>query len=361
MTNTRVNIFSETKEEKLFTILNSFGIKTDFISLKKDTYCDIYDLRLSPGVKTSKVDGVLLDIGMALSSASHPTGYPVIEQGIYRLEIQRERINSPQLSQALTKIPLGLYSPIAIGSDMRGSLLFSDLVEMPNLLVAGTTGSGKSMMLHSMIISLLRSKAQLFLADPKMVEFSKYESLKQVVDISNTPQETIAALDSLLSLMESRFNYLRKSGVRNVVEFNAKFKGKEVMNPVVMIIDEWADLVMQSKKIEDKLCLLTQKGRASGISVILATQRPSTKIISGTIKANFPARVAMKVVSSMDSRVILDETGAEKIAETGVGLFMDPYKSRPIMFKACMVNNVEQYFHGLERKSPPSIWKRLFA
>ena len=210
-----VQIFEKTKEERLASVLKSFNIMANSIALTEGVYVDTYDVRLREGSRASRLDRVLVDIGMALSSHSHPIGYPVMKTGSYRIELQTKEVGSPTFGEVLaTMSGRGLYSPIALGIETSGNMFFRDLNKIPNLLVGGTTGSGKSVLLHSFILSLIAGDADLYLVDPKMVEFGAYESLSQVKSIVNSADDAEGVIDSLISLMDRRFSALKKSKSR---------------------------------------------------------------------------------------------------------------------------------------------------
>ena len=236
-----------------------------------------------------------------------------------------------------------------------------DLNTLPNILVGGTTGSGKSVLLHSFILSLLGSDAFLYLVDPKMVEFGVYSDLNAVKALVHSAEETNDIIEEVRTLMETRFYHLHKSGARNAIEYNRRVEPKNRMKPIVMVVDEWADLVLQDKTIQKSLCLVAQKGRAAGISIILATQRPSCRVISGLIKANFSGRVALKVASAIDSRVILDCKGAEKITDIGTGLYLDGSLSKPLLFRAPYITDIQKELDIVQPapKKKKTFWNRF--
>lgn len=352
-----IDIFTPKKEEKFFSLLNSFGVKAEYVRLESKKFFDIYDIKLSPGVRSSKLDRMLVDLGMAIESHAHPVGYPVLKDGVYRIEVQRVELESPTLQNVLQSFDPSFYSPIALGSDHHGEPFSVDLNRIPNLLVSGTTGSGKSVLLHSFILSLLKCDACLYLVDPKTVEFNVYSDLDAVKSLVHTVEGAHLLIEDVRELMETRFSYLSKAKVRSAAEYNKRVSPERRMRPVVIVVDEWADLVLQDKDIQKSLCLVAQKGRAAGISIILATQRPSCRVISGLIKANFPGRIALKVASAVDSRVILDSNGAEKITDIGTGLYVDGSISKPALFRAPYIEDVSR---ELDLISPPEKQKKTF-
>jgi len=352
-----IDIFTPKKEEKFFSLLDSFGVKAEYVRVKSKKFFDVYDIKLSPGVRSSRLDRMLVDLGMAIESHAHPVGYPVLKDGVYRIEVQKAELESPTLQSVVQSFDASSYSPIALGSDHHGEPFSVDLNRIPNLLVGGTTGSGKSVLLHSFILSLLKCDACLYLVDPKTVEFNVYSELDAVKSLVNTVEEASLLIEDVRDLMETRFSYLSNAKVRSAAEYNERVSPEKRMRPVVIVVDEWADLVLQDKDIQKPLCLVAQKGRAAGVSIILATQRPSCRVISGLVKANFPGRIALKVASAVDSRVILDSNGAEKISDVGTGLYVDGSMPKPALFRAPLIEDVSK---ELELISPPEKPKRTF-
>lgn len=358
-----IDIFVPKKEEKLYRILTSFGIDVQYVRLSVKKFFDIYDVKLKPGVRSSRLDRVLVDLGMSLESHNQPIGYPVMKEGVYRIEVQREEIKSPDLCDVMSAFGQSDYSPIALGSDHHGEPFSVDLNKVPNLLIGGTTGSGKSVLLHSLILSLQASDACLYLIDPKSVEFNVYSNLDCVKALVSSPEEAFDVIEEVREVMENRFDLLKRHRSRNASDFNKKVLAKDRLRPIVVIVDEWADIVLQDKEVQKPLCLLAQKGRAAGISIVLATQRPSCRVISGLIKANFPGRIALKVASAVDSRVIIDAKGAEKITDIGTGLYVDGATSKPILFRAPYISDVEEEILRISPREKPtkSFWQRLVS
>lgn len=356
----KISLLNPEGGARLFSLLKSFGISCDSIEMESKKFFDIYDLKLSSGVRSSRIEKVLVDIGISMSALSKPIGYPILKDGVYRIEIQTKEFESPSLSSVCNSFPPSYYAPIAIGMDDSGEYFYADLNSIPNLLIGGVPGSGKSMLLHSMIISLIKTGVDLHLVDPKMVEFVPYEGIRGVRGIYNSVEDTEIAIEALRQEMESRFRLLRKSSCRNAIEYNKKNE-KRKLKPIVLVIDEWADIVLQSSGIQKLLCAVAQKGRAAGISIILATQRPSSKVISGLVKANFPGRIALQVASATDSRIILDCKGAEDLIEVGTGLYLDGRSAKPKMFRAPYLADIDDELlnFSLKDKKKDPFWKRI--
>lgn len=344
------------KERELSNLLLSFRIEHEEVSLNEMEFFDVYDIKVSPGIRFNRIDNILPDLGMHLCANSTPRGYAVMSRGVYRIEVQKAPLPTMKFEELFSDHE-DYYTPITLGVNSRGEPFYLDLNKLPNLLIGGVPGSGKSVLLHSIVLSLIKGvKPLLYLVDPKMVEFNIYkDSAKK---IANSVEETYQIIEEVTSIMNSRFNKLGKTCSRDIHEYNSKYKNK--MKPVVMIIDEWADIILQDKKIQKPLCILAQKGRAAGISIILATQRPSSKVISGLIKANFSGRIALKVASALDSRIILDCSGAEKVRGIGEGLYIDQSLSEPRVFKSTFLESPQDYIKVKSNKAKLPFWKRIW-
>jgi S-DNA-T family DNA segregation ATPase FtsK/SpoIIIE len=348
------------KERDFAEILKSFRIKFYDIEIQEDEYFDIYNIRLEPGSKLSALDRILPDLGLHLKAHSVPRGYPVFSEGVYRIEVQKSELATKTFEE-LYSSPDGFYAPVTLGVNSDGSPFIMDLHKLPNLLIGGVPGSGKSVLLHSIALSLIAAKAELYLVDPKMVEFNTYKDVSRVKMLVNTVDETYELIKEVNSIMQSRFETLQWASARNIHEYNETVRPQKKMTPIIIIIDEWADIVLQDSKIQKPLCVIAQKGRAAGVSIVLATQRPSRTVISGLIKANFSGRIALRVASSVDSRIILEQSGGEKIRNIGEGLYLDQRLSEPKMFKATYIENPQSTLEQVDDlKSSLPFWKRLW-
>lgn len=323
------------KGRKLYRVLKNLKINVKTIKIKESEYFDTYDIELVEGVRFSKLEKALPDIGLFLKAKSMPNGYPVMEEGIYRIEVQKKELKSKNIKDLLSVQRKG-YCPFSVGVDNYGVPLGIDLHNLPNLLIGGMPGAGKSMFLHSIALSLIKNDAKMFLVDPKMVEFGMYE--KQAESIVSSVKDTYRVIEIVNSIMESRFIRLKKSGCRDILSYNKKNNRK--MKPVVILVDEWADIVLQESKIQKPLCRIAQKGRAAGVSVVLATQRPSASVISGLIKANFSGRVCLRVASKLESRIVLDQAGGESLSDVGMGLYLDHRLSRAKLFRSPYIKDI---------------------
>jgi len=301
--------------ENLFTKLK---LKANVKSCKKEDSFLIFDISLTDGGTYKQLESRSVEIALALTALSDPLIYPITKEGIIRMEVMIEEQKSVPFKDVVSSkefLESNAKLPLVLGKLRKGEPLVADLTEMPHLLIGGATGSGKSVMLQCVINSLLMGNSQLLIAliDPKRVEFSYYHGLNNLFGpIAKDTESSLKLLEALVKEMDSRFARLEKAGVRKISEYNRK------MPYIVVVIDELADLMMISKKESQELiCALAQKSRACGIHLVVATQRPSVDIITGSIKANFPAKISCKVSESVNSRIILDRNGAENLVGKG--------------------------------------------
>lgn len=292
-----------------------------------------YSVRLAPKTRPSRLEGLAEDLALLMRSNSLPLVRPSYQDGLILIEFMYNDHPVVNLDEILKVEDITAESylaknelPIVFGVVDIDKPLVVDLSKLPHLLVAGATGSGKSVFLHSIIYSLLlNSKSvniKLAIIDPKFVEFSKYSNSSSLMyPVVNDTDLSIQMIDQLIDEVERRLRVFQKYNCRDAEEYRKKVKK---IPYIVLIIDELADLIKSDKKVvEHKLCILVQKCRAAGIFVVAATQHPSSKVITGDIKANFPAKVAFKVSTQTHSRVILDRNGAERLLGNGDGLFLD--------------------------------------
>jgi len=329
-------------QEKIRSTLADFGIEITDIKATVGPTVTLYEIRPDKGVKIARIRNLGDDIALSLAAVGVRIIAPIPGRGTVGIEVANK---DPQTVSMRTIITSRAFQenhyelPVAIGSTIDNRVYMADLAKMPHLLVAGATGQGKSVGLNAIIASLLYSKhpaeLKFVLVDPKMVEFSLYQALEhhylaqipgEEEAVITKPEKVVATLSSLCVEMDARYDLLKAAEVRNIKEYNAKFierrlnpeKGHRFMPYIVVIVDEFADLIMTAgKEVETPIARLAQKARAIGIHVILATQRPSANVITGVIKANFPARIAFKVASGVDSRTVLDATGAEHLIGRG--------------------------------------------
>ncbi|MGH6661592.1 MAG: DNA translocase FtsK, partial [Rhodospirillales bacterium] len=344
----------------LGSVLEDFGVRGEIVKVRPGPVITLYELEPAPGTKTSRVIGLADDIARSMSAVSVRIavvpGRSVI--GIELPNITREMVNLRELlaSEAFEKALAKL--PLALGKDIGGAPVIVDLARMPHLLIAGTTGSGKSVAMNTMILSLLYrmppEECKFIMIDPKMLELSVYEGIPHLLTpVVTESSKAIVALKWTVREMEERYRAMSQLGVRNIRGYNvrlaeARKKGETLMRRVqtgfdedgkpimedqpldldplpfiVVVVDEMADLMMVAgKDLEASVQRLAQMARAAGIHLIMATQRPSVDVITGTIKANFPTRISFQVTSKIDSRTILGEQGAEQLLGQGDMLYM---------------------------------------
>ena len=309
-----------------------------------------YELQLAPGTKVSKVARLRDDLAYALASTDIRILAPIPGKKAVGVEVPNQRRRLVRLGDIYDGRPKG-SSPLAVwlGKDVSGQAVWADLAPMPHALVAGTTGSGKSGCINAMLCSVLLhaspNEARLVLVDPKRVELNHYERLPHLLTpVVTNPRMAANVLANLIGEMESRYGVMSEARARNLVELNqARRKAGEAPLPYILcVIDELADLMMVAPaEVEDSIIRLAQKSRAVGIHLVLATQRPSTDVITGTIKVNIPARIAFSVASQVDSRVILDQGGAETLLGQGDMLFRPVGTSRLQRLQGAFVAEAE--------------------
>ncbi len=304
--------------ELLDKLFNQLKLKASIDSCNVESSFLIFDISLTSGGTFRKLKNHSTEIALTLKALSEPLIYPITKKGVIRMEVmvlEQETVFFQDIIKSKEFISSKAQLPLALGKFRNGQVLVSDLYKMPHLLVSGATGSGKSILLQSIINSLLISDRHVNLAliDPKRVEFTYYDELSNLYGpISRNVDDSITLLENLVKEMDRRFLILEKHGARDIITYNGH------MPFIAVIIDELADLMMASKKMVQKLiCRLAQKSRACGIHLVIATQRPSVDVVTGLIKANFPARISCQVSSAVDSRTVLDRNGAEILSGKG--------------------------------------------
>ncbi len=322
-------------------------------------------------VKVGKIASLADDLTLALAARSIRIQAPVPGKGYVGIEVPNSEKTLVSLRDVMESAEFHtINSPLRIGmgQNVAGQAIATDLTQMPHLLIAGTTGSGKSVCVNSIVACLLLQNSpeslKLVMVDPKRVELTGYNGIPHLVaPVIADLDRVVGTLQWALREMDNRYKQLAETGARNIVEFNKKTAGNnsELMPYIVIVIDELADLMMLSpEETERSITRLAQMARATGIHMIIATQRPSVDVVTGLIKANFPARVAFAVASSTDSRVILDSTGAERLLGQGDMLFQSPSAAAPVRMQGCYVSekelqNIISYWQGAQRRasSPP--------
>jgi S-DNA-T family DNA segregation ATPase FtsK/SpoIIIE len=351
----------EANARMLESVLDDYGVKGDIVSVRPGPVVTMYELEPAPGLKASRVIGLADDIARSMSALSARVS-TVPGRTVIGIELPNENRETVLLREILSSRDYGdgeQNLPLALGKDISGKSMVANLAKMPHLLIAGTTGSGKSVAINTMILSLLfklsPEECRMIMIDPKMLELSVYDGIPHLLSpVVTDPKKAVVALKWVVGEMEERYRKMSKMGVRNIGGYNARVetalgKGEdftrtvqtgfddgtgepvfetETFTPVkmpyiVVIVDEMADLMMVAgKEIEACIQRLAQMARASGIHLIMATQRPSVDVITGTIKANFPTRISFQVTSKIDSRTILGEMGAEQLLGMGDMLYM---------------------------------------
>ncbi|GAB6281862.1 MAG: hypothetical protein STSR0008_06050 [Ignavibacterium sp.] len=365
--------------------LSLFDIQIDDITVTPGPVVTLYEIKPAPGVKISRIVGLENDIALALAAKGIRIIAPIPGKSAIGVEIPNSEPSLVVVKSVLTKINSTKYQlPLALGKDISGEVYITELATMPHLLIAGSTGSGKSVGINMMIASLIYSKhpseVKFAIIDPKKIELSYYKKLRNHFlavspdldeDIITTPMNAVLLLKSVESEMERRYDQLSKAGVRNIVEYNKKIldpkyapkdtdKVKHHFLPyLIVIIDELADLMITAgKEVEEPIARLAQLARAVGIHLILATQRPSVNVITGVIKANFSARIAYQVATKIDSRTILDMNGAEQLLGNGDMLFFPSGTPKPIRLQNAFISleeveKITDFIHNQPHYSKP--------
>ena len=330
--------------------LLDFGIMGKIKKVSPGPVVTLYEFEPAAGIKTSKIVNLTDDIARSTSSISTRIA-PVPGKNTIGIEIPNKEIdpvNYKEIIESKEFANPNINIPITLGKTIAGHPIVGDLVSMPHLLIAGTTGSGKSVCINTLILSILYKHTpdtcKLILIDPKMLELSVYQGIPHLLSpVITEPKKATSALKWTVKEMETRYRKMTEDGVRNISGFNEKAQkeGKKVMPYIIVVVDEMADLMMVSgKQVENYIQRLAQMARAAGIHIIMATQRPSVDVITGTIKANFPTRISFQVTSKIDSRTILGEQGAEQLLGKGDMLFMSS-ASRMIRIHGPFVSDSE--------------------
>ena len=315
--------------------LAHFKIDGDVVRTYAGPVVSTFEFKPAANVKVSKILGLQDDLAMALSAETIRIQAPIPGKDVVGIEIPNETVDTIYLREILDdKLFKDSSSPLTIvlGKDIVGKPFVTDLKKLPHLLIAGTTGSGKSVGINAMILSLLYKNSpdqlRLLMIDPKMLEFSIYNDIPHLLTpVITKPKQAIAALTNMVAEMERRYELMAETRTKNIENYNEKIKkeGGEHFPYIVVIIDELADLMMTSgKDVEFSIARLAQKSRACGIHLIVATQRPSVDVVTGLIKANLPSRVSYRVGQKIDSKIILDQMGAESLLGRGDMLFTPP-------------------------------------
>ncbi|HLA25485.1 MAG TPA: DNA translocase FtsK 4TM domain-containing protein [bacterium] len=329
--------------------LTSFGVEAKVIRWEQGPVVTRFEVQPAPGVRVQKISSLTNDIALALAAPSVRIEAPIPGKSAVGIELPNQKTSLVHIKEILEADDYRRASTpltVALGKDIAGHPILGDLAEMPHLLIAGATGSGKSVMLNAIIAGLLFRctplDVRLLMIDPKRVEFTNYNNIPHLlIPVVTNPRAVAGALKEMLREMEQRFERFAEAGVRNIQGYNSLPDGGRLPF-IVIIIDELADLMMIAPAdFEDVICRLAQMTRATGIHMVLATQRPSVDVITGLIKANIPSRVAFAVSSQVDSRTILDMPGAEKLLGKGDMLYMPIGVARPVRAQGAFIADSE--------------------
>ena len=383
----------EQNARMLESVLDDYGVKGEIVSVRPGPVVTMYELEPAPGLKASRVIGLADDIARSMSALSARVS-TVPGRSVIGIELPNEKREMVVLREMIAARDFGdsnMKLPLALGKDIGGRPIIANLAKMPHLLIAGTTGSGKSVAINTMILSLLYKltpeECRMIMIDPKMLELSVYDGIPHLLSpVVTDPKKAVVALKWVVGEMEERYRKMSKMGVRNIDGYNSRVKealkkqemfsrtvqtgfddetgepvfeteefSPEMLPYIVVVVDEMADLMMVAgKEIEACIQRLAQMARASGIHLIMATQRPSVDVITGTIKANFPTRISFQVTSKIDSRTILGEMGAEQLLGMGDMLYMaGGGKISRIHGPFCSDEEVEEIVNFLKGYGPP--------
>ncbi len=332
--------------------LASFGISAKVLQVSRGPAITRYELQPAPGVKVSRIVNLADDIALNLAASGIRIEAPIPGKAAVGVEVPNKNI-SPVLIREVLESNVFLKHPsklsFALGKDIAGKAIVADIAKMPHLLVAGATGSGKSVCINSLIVSILYKASpedvKLILIDPKVVELNHFNGIPHLlIPVVTDPKKAAGALNWAVQEMTSRYKLFADKGVKDLHSYNEKIKEPEdkKLPQIIVIVDELADLMMVAPgDVEDAICRLAQMARAAGIHLVIATQRPSVDVITGLIKANIPSRIAFAVSSHADSRTILDMGGAEKLLGRGDMLFYPVGASKPIRVQGCFVSEHE--------------------
>ena len=344
----------------LQTVFHDFGIEAKVVAINIGPAVTQYELDIKAGTKLSRIVSLDKEIALALAAKSVHIQAPIPGKKTVGVEIPNKSVTMVSVREILESVPKGMEDSkllVTLGKDIMGKPIYCEINKTPHLLVAGSTGSGKSVCINSMLVSILmRTKpdeVKLVLVDPKKVELSMYNGVPHLLTpVVTDPKKANIVLKKIVTEMEHRYDLFEQSGTKNIAGYNAYLEKKNKTKDeygqikklpyIVVIIDELADLMLvAAKEVEESIMRITQMARAAGIHLIVATQRPSTDVITGVVKANIPSRISFAVSSSIDSRTILDMTGAEKLLGKGDMLFLPQGENVPIRVQGTFISDEE--------------------
>ncbi|NLY77011.1 MAG: DNA translocase FtsK [Tissierellia bacterium] len=338
--------------KKIEETMQNFGIDSKIIQIDRGPTITCYELQPAPGVKVSRIVNLSNDLALSLAASDIRIVAPIPGKAAVGIEVPnrvKDDVTLKEIIQSEEYLALDSNIPLALGKDITGKTIISSIDKMPHLLIAGATGSGKSVCINTIIMSILYKAhpddVKLLLIDPKVVELNIYNGIPHLlIPVVTDPKKAAMSLSWAVTEMERRYKLFANNNVRDIKSYNSLFadKPEEKLPNIVIIIDELADLMMvAAQEIEDYICRLAQMARAAGMYLIIATQRPSVDVITGTIKANIPSRISFAVSSQIDSRTILDMSGAEKLLGKGDMLFFPSNLSKPIRVQGAFVSDEE--------------------
>ncbi len=353
------NQFLINNKQNLERVLNDFHIVGKVVDVHMGPSVTQFELTVPSGTKVSRISSINKEIALALAAKDVRIEAPIPGKNTIGIEIPNQTIASVKIKEILSSKQIlnnknGIW--VALGKDIMGTPIAADLTKMPHLLVAGSTGSGKSVCINSIINSILMryrpDEVKLLLVDPKKVELSNYNGVPHLMcPVVNDPKKASLALQKIVVEMDRRYNVFADDGVKKIDDYNKMVDKENDENPglhkprmpyIIAIIDELADLMLvASKEVEESIMRITQLARAAGIHLIVATQRPSTDVITGVVKSNIPSRISFAVASNIDSRTILDSPGAEKLLGKGDMLYLPMGENHPIRIQGCFISDDE--------------------
>lgn len=355
--NKKNSLYEEELKEnatKLVDTLKSFGVETRVVDISRGPSVTRYEIQPAAGVKISRITSLSDDIALNLAASGVRIEAPIPNKAAVGIEVPnknratvtlRELVDTDLYKKSVLKSKL----TVCLGKDIAGNCTYADIAKMPHLLVAGTTGSGKSVCLNAMIVSILYNakpdEVKLLMIDPKQVEFTVYNGIPHLmVPVVSDPRKASGALAWAVTEMLQRYKTFSENNVRDIEGYNSICDsiGQKKMPQIVIFIDELSDLMMAAPhEVEDAICRLAQMARAAGMHLVIATQRPSVDVITGLIKANIPSRISLKVSSQIDSRTIIDAAGAEKLLGNGDMLFYPVGIAKPVRIQGCFLSDKE--------------------